>query len=388
VPRRGTRKRIARAIYEDATGRAGIYRDAHGKPRELRFPPATPITQIRAELERRRAAAKGSGRLETARGTLAEAVNQWEPLEQHLASWETRRAELRAWVALYGDVPVRSLTATHVRKALGIWTAKGWTAKTLRNYLWSLKHLCHVLYGKRTPTPVDDVAPPAKERRVPVLVTPDQILRVYQQLLIFEAKGRLRDAKTRARFMVRASTGRRPSEIRRALPGDVDLKRREWRVRDAKGGWSEGLHLNNDMLIAWKLFIKADAWGDFNTGSQAEVLRAAGWPAHSRPYDMRASTGITLSERGVDLADVGGWLGHTSLQTTRSAYVPILGGRMQRASQTLAGRFRGWKVAGVPTSVPRIGAYMRTQTPKTGQKSHRGARPRRPKKRSVYARKH
>jgi hypothetical protein len=150
--------------------------------------------------------------------------------------------------------------------------------------------------------------------------------------------------------MVRAATGRRPVEIMRALPEDVDLERRIWRVRDAKGGWSEGLYLNDDMLEAWRVFAEADAWGAFNTGSMAEVLRAAGWPEGIRPYNLRHSIGMGLSELGHDLADVGGWLGHSDPRTTRSAYVPVLHSRMQRLSESLSGRLAGWSV---PSSVPR-----------------------------------
>lgn len=349
MARQGKRKRIARCIYEDRSGRSGIYRDATGRPREVRFPPDTPISEIRDELERRRSKDRGSGRAPEARGTLNEAVDRWSRLEQHLASWKERRAELRAWCVLYGSRRLRNLTDADVRRALSIWMQAGIAPKTIRNRLWSLMHLYHVLLGPDVRTPVDTVKPPPKVRRVPVYVPPETILSVYQNLLIFEQTGRLRDAKTRARFMVRASTGRRPSEIMRAQPEDVDLGRRTWRVRDGKGGWSEGLFLNDDALVAWTTFAQAGAWGEFNTGSMAEVLRAAGWPAYSRPYDMRASVGIDLSERGVDLSDVGGWLGHTSLQTTRSAYVPILNSRMQRAAERLHGRLAGWQV---PSTVP------------------------------------
>lgn len=357
MPRRGKRRRIARAVYEDLTGRAGLYRDERGHLRELRFPPKTPVALIRAAIDEKRKAAKGSGRLLGERGTLAEAVNRWGPLEQHLSSWRERRAELRAWVKLYGDSRMSSLDADHIRKALGIWTAKKVSAKTIRNRLWSLKHLYHILYGPKTSTPVDDVNPPAKVRHVPTYVSPVVILKVYEKLLEFEASKRLPDAKTRARFMVRAATGRRPSEIMRAEKSDVDFEQRTWRVRDGKGGWSTGIYMNEDIYLAWETFAKADAWGPFSTDSQAEVLRAAGWPDGSRPYDLRASAGIALSERGTDLADVGDWLGHKHLQTTRSAYVPILGGRMQHASERLEGRLNGWQV---PTEVPTNGAGART----------------------------
>lgn len=348
-PRRGKRKRIARAIYEDGTGRAGIYRDANGRPRELRFPPFTPIAEIRAAIEGRRAKRRGS--LPADRGTLTHAVIRWCGLEQHLASWKERHAELKAWCLLYGPKRLTLLTPDDVRKAMGAWANAGVAPKTIRNRLWSLRHLYHVLYGPNFETPVDDIKPPAKVRQVPTPVSAAKILEVYAKLLEFEQSGRLRDTKTRARFMVRAATGRRPSEIMRAKPDDVDLGQRVWRVRDGKGGWSEGLFLNDDMLIAWLEFAKADAWGEFSTGSMAEVLRAAGWPPSIRPYQLRHSLGIALSEQGTDLADVGAWLGHTSLQTTRSIYAPVLNSRMQRASEQLAGRLSGWQnVAPVPST--------------------------------------
>jgi integrase len=343
MPRRGKRRRIARGIYEDKTGRSGIYRDAAGRPREVRFPPQTPIGEIRDELDSRQAKTR-TIRTATDRGTLAHAVARWERLEQHLASWKERRAELRAWVKKLGDRRMTAIRDDAVRSVMGEWTQDDVSPKTIRNRLWSLQHLYRVLYGPDISTPCDHVNPPARVRHVPTPVSPARIMLVYAKLLAFERSGRLRDAKTRGRFMVRASTGRRPSEIMRAKPTDVDLESRTWRVRDGKGGWSEGLYLNDDMVEAWRVFIAADAWGHFNTGSQSEVLRAAGWPEGSRPYDMRASTGIALSESGVDLADVGAWLGHTNLQTTRSAYAPILNSRMSKASALLEGRFAKWKI--------------------------------------------
>jgi integrase len=327
-----------------------MYRDASGTRKEARYAPHTPIKDIRDDLERLQADARASGIAHPVTGSLADAVERWARLEQHLASWKERRAELRAWVALHGHVRFIGIKADHVRVAISTWSQAGVSAKTIRNRLWTLKHLYKLLRGHQAPTPVDHVQPPAKPRTLPTYVSAATILAVYHKLREFERQGRLHDAKTRARFMVRAATGRRPKEIMRAKPGDVNLERREWRVRDAKGGWSPGLYLNDDALAAWETFIAADAWGEFNTGSMAEVLRAAGWPEGSRPYDMRASVGIDLSERGTDLADVGSWLGHTSLQTTRSAYVPILNSRMQRAGEALAGRLNGFAV---PQVVPQ-----------------------------------
>jgi integrase len=351
MPRKGKRKRIARGIYEDSTGRCGIYRDALGKQREHRVPPHTPISVIRKEVADLRAKQKGSGRVASDRGTLNAAIDRWAGLEQHLASWKERRAELRAWAKLYGHIQLRAIDSDDIRRAISTWSQAGIAPKTIRNRMWTLGHLYRVLHGHDVTTPVDHIEPPAVPRRVINPTTPDTILKVYAKLIEAEANGTLRDMKTRARFMVRAASGRRPCEIMRAQPEDLDLERRIWRVRDAKGGWSEGLYLNDDLLGAWQLFAKADAWGWFHTGSMAKVLRTAGWPSGVRPYNLRHSLGIGLSELGVDFADVAGWLGHTDVRTTRRAYVPVLQSRMERASRAIDGRLGGWAQP-VPASVP------------------------------------
>jgi len=354
MPRRGKRTRIARAIYQDAKGRSGIV-NVGDRTKEKRFSLHTPITEIQAWQASIRKSWKGSGTTTSRRGTLSDAVDKWEPQERHLASWRERRAELRAWVEQFGHKRMTAITEADVRETIGVCTDDKLAPKTIRKRLWTLKHLYRIVLGQDADTPVDHVSPPAKVRTIITPVSPDVILTVYRNLLAMETRrqpikgfGVLRDAKTRARFMVLASTGRRPSEIMRTQPDDVDLGRREWRVRDGKGGWSEGLFLNDDMLVAWTTFAQADAWGDYNTGSMARVLRACGWPARIKPYALRHSVGIALSEQGTDLADVSGWLGHTDVRTTRSAYVPILQSRMQRLSTSLAGRLNGWTVTNVP----------------------------------------
>lgn len=357
MPRKGKRRTIAVGIYEDDTGRSGIFRDALGRQRELRFSKHEPVRNIRKALDEKKRQNRGSGRLAAERGTLNHAINRWANLEQHLASWKERRAELRAWGKLYGSTRLSALTSDDVRRAISVWSVNGVSPKTIHNRVWTFRHLFHVLFGPDTVTPADHVSLPHIPRRVINPTSDATILAVYRNLLAQEQKGLLRDAKTRARFMVRAASGRRPCEIMRAQPADVDLELRVWRVRDAKGGWSEGLYLNDDLLAAWKLFVEADAWGEFSTHSQAKVLRHAGWPKGVRPYNLRHSVGIALSERGVDFVDVAGQLGQKDIRTTRKSYVPILGSRMERAGRLLDGRFGGW----VPASVPAEAATDRSK---------------------------
>jgi integrase len=353
MPRQGSRRKIAKGVYEDETGRAIRYSVGGGRMKEIRFPPQTAISDMRKEVAKRLATAKGSGQSASRRGTLAEAVDQWEPLEQGIASWKERRSELRAWVNAVvhgrrlGDYQVTAITPKVARTVMSQWaqqTKPKVAPKTIRQRRWSLQHLYRVLYGPKTITPVDDIPPPPIPRRVPTWIEPAQVMKVYEGLLEQERRGILRDAKTRARFMVRASTGRRPAEIMRAQPSDVQIDRREWRVRDAKGGWSPGLYLNDDQLAAWRLFVEADAWGPFDTGSMARVLRAAGWPAGVRPYELRHNVAMAMMDAGLPLDDASMQLGHKDLHTTRKTYAPIRASRMQRASEAIEGRFGGWQI--------------------------------------------
>lgn len=363
--RKGKRVRLAKGIFQDGNGRCVVFRG-----HETRFPPDTPMELLHDALAALKRKLKGSGAVEAIRGTLAEAVDRWEPQEKHLASWMERRAELRAWVDHYGHVRLTAIKAGDVRRVISAWSQAGLAPKTIRNRLWSLKHLYKITLGPKAETPCDDVEPPAKVRSIINPTSVETILTVYANLLRFEQDGRLHDAKTRARFMVRATSGRRPVEIMRAKPEDVDLERRIWRVRDAKGGWSEGQYLDDDALVAWQTFREADAWGDFSTGSMAEVLRYAGWPTGVRPYNLRHSVGMALSEAGHDLADVGAWLGQTDIRTTRRSYVPVLQSRMQRMGETLSGRFGGWNPPTVPRQVPRSGNAACLKLLKTQGRSH------------------
>lgn len=367
MPRRGDRHKIARNVFDDDTGRVIIYRDKSGRQREIRFPPDTPIKTMREEVTARLSRDTASGTV-SKRGTLDDAIDQLDTIEGAIPCWTERRSELRAWSKAaidgkrLGTVHVRAITEPMCRRIMALWLQAGWAPKTVRQRRWSLQHLYRVLYGKKTITPVDDIPPPAKVKTIPVPIDPAHVLQVLGTLLERERAGLLRDGKTRARFMVRAATGRRPSEIMRAQPSDVNLPRREWRVRDGKGGWSEGLYLNDEMLTAWRVFIEQDAWGAFETSAMAKTLRAAGWAPNgdpmTRPYELRHSAGIALSDAGVDLSDISGFLGHKDLRTTRQTYVPIRNARMQRASELLNGRFNGW-------TVPKTGTKTGTRAKST-----------------------
>jgi integrase len=348
MPRTSKRQTLARGIYLDGNT-LELRATANGVTVIERLPGDTDLK----EAIRKRAQLLARNRTERPRPkshTLDTDVPRYLKLQRHLTNYTTLKGMLARWLRLYPGMPRHRITAEHVLAARNVWLDEGAAPKSINDRVAVLRHLYHLLDGKRAPTPCDDVVPLPRPR-TPIQRVPDAlILRVDAELQRREARAtyRLRfdGAKTRARFRVLVSTGRRPSELMRAQKTDVDLEARVWVVRDGKGGWSPGLYLNDDMLAAWTLFIEADAWGKFNHGNYARVIRSAGWPQDVRPYQARHTTWITAVERGADMADVQQAAGHRNIAMTVKHYTGVRASRMQGLSERLDGRFGGFKNVG------------------------------------------
>lgn len=350
MPRKGKPQTIATGIYRfGASGPYEVRVTVNGRTYRASQPPDATRKELNAA--RAKLADKGhTERPKATRGTLRAAVPGYQQLVAHLASASDVAAHLVAWCKALGDVQRHRITARDVLAVRAQWLEAGLKPKTINNRVGTLRNLYRRLDGKRAMTPCDEIDPLPVEKTPIRRVSDALILTVDANLQAGEQRGTLRDAKTRARFRVFVSTGKRPCEIMRALPGDVDLEHRVWVPRDAKGGFCPGVYLNDDMRAAWQLFIEADAWGDYNHGNFGRVIRTAGWPADVPPYQARHNAWITASERGIDLADISVGAGHTDPRMTRRKYVPVLNSRLQVMSERMDGRFSGFPV--VPARSP------------------------------------
>jgi site-specific recombinase XerD len=367
--RKGKRQRIESGLSRDASGfsvRVKVTHGAHTYERERRFPPTLALPDDLPYLRAERAQLEADLRLElqqrdpaatpergTFAGDVATYLRRVKP-KLHDRTFRSRASELERWAEVFGHRPRHTLRPTDIERAFAQWQLepsepraarrddKGrmikprpWSApspKTIQNRVRSLRHLYRVLDGKRARTPLDDLQLKAPPRRLPRPVDRRIIRTVLARLIKQERSGRLRDAKTRARFLVRVTCGQRPVQIMRTVEGDVDLERRIWLVPPAKGGDPVPLPLNDVRVMAWQCFIAAKAWGHFDTRSFARTIRRAGWPAGVRPYDARHTVGIELSAAGADLGDVQHWLGQRDIRTTRAFYVPGLFERLKAVS--------------------------------------------------------
>lgn len=350
MPRTGKRRTITKGVYLDSGGYE-IRVTVGGRPYSARLPKDATLD----ELKKKRAQLEARGRTDTPRverGTLAADALRYIRLIRHLESWKDREAHLTAWIALYGHVARHRVVREDILRARVQWLGSGRAPKTVNHRVDTLRNLYRTLDGRRAWTPCDDIEPLHVPKTPIERISNELLLTVDQNLQAMEAKrtGPPWDGKTRARFRVFVSTGKRPCEIMRTQPSDVNLKARVWVPRDAKGGFCPGVYLNDDQRAAWELFIAENAWGSYSTGSFARTIRSAGWPEGVRPYQARHTTWITASEMGIDLEDISVGAGHKDPRMTRRVYVPVLNSRLQRLGEALAGRFQGWPV--VPVRAP------------------------------------
>lgn len=333
------RTRIGKGIYKTDYGFTVIWPEG-GKPKERAFPPDTPITTLTDWRKQHiKMATPPPGRAAGGSGSFAQLVDQYLHLCEGRRGFKAYRSHLMAWVTKFGRQGAHAIAREAIERTIAEWTVAGVGPKTLGHRLNVLQQVLKLITPPGQDTIVHRIVRPKVPKRRPQGVPDTIIATVAAKLAEQERLGRLRDGKTRARFLVLAMTGKRPCQMMRAEPLHVDLERRVWHVEPAKNSHGGPIYLNDEMLAAWRAFIAADAWGDYDTVSFTKTLRRNGWPAGVRPYQLRHQTMQTADARGVTLGDIQQLAGHASPETTRRFYAPGELARSQAASQALEGRF-------------------------------------------------
>lgn len=336
-------------IREDRYG-VRVYVKVGTRQKEKRFKRGTPLKTLLHWQDEKRVALR-AGRVELPKDALRNDAKRYlEHLKPKLvpSGYASLVCEINAWVAEVGDVPRHKITRDIVLDLRHRWLteprggpeatpgtrdARPLSPKTCNHRVRALRGLYHYIDGSHAPTPCDDV---------PKLREPDPAPKFVSVAKIRKVASALEDPKTRARFMVLASTGQRPAQLKRAQPEDVDLRRGVWFVRPAKAGQPIPVVLTTDMVIAFKAFRAANAWGDYDGSDYAKELYAAGWPRGVRPYNTKHTVAIALGEQGTDWEDMKDWFGHKDVKTTR-IYAGHILARTRATAKRLHGRI-GWKL--------------------------------------------
>lgn len=336
----GRRVRIAEGVYRDRHGLAAtvkvgrIQREKRFRPDEsLDFIKAWRI-RMRAELtDEREEDAAADGPLPE-RGTFAADLTRYIELIKGRPSFKADRSHLRAWLPALGPLIRSQIRPSQVQAVIADWHEHEKSARTIRHRRRVLRELYQALDKGHARPPLKGVTIPKIPAPHPTPV-PHALIKTVAKSL---KKGKRHPEgyggdsdKGYARFLVRATTGQRPSQIMRAVASDVDLKRRIWFVRAGKGGNQIPLPLSEEAVRAWRSFIAADAWGSFDTRSFSKLLQRHGWPKGIRPYTLRHTFAIDHLLAGTPLGDVQGLLGHRQIETTRRHYGPVLIALLRKA---------------------------------------------------------
>ena len=169
---------------------------------------------------------------------------------------------------------------------------------------------------------VDDVVCPEQPRKLPVVLSLEEVARSLEAIT---------HIKHRALLMTAYAAGLRVSEVTRLRVADIDSQRMVLRIRQAKGQKDRLVGLSPRLLTILRAYWKAARPGDYlfpgarpdrplSTGSVHRICRAArrrsGLDKRVTVPILRHSFATHLLEDGTDLRTIQILLGHRSLGTT------------------------------------------------------------------------
>lgn len=267
-------RRIETGIYELEDGSYVLVACKGKRQRKKRMPPGTSERTLRSKLAEMRAGLNRE-RMRVAKNTLGEDVERYlTAIRGEIEFIKDRERDIRSWLARFGQRRRDSLEPDEIKAQLREWREE-YAAHTCNLRRTALSHLYRILDGANAYNPV---------REVPKFPEPKPTPKWLDYDVIRNTLGKLRRTATKARVMLIAYAGFRPSEIMRAIPEDVvpflDLPEPFCFKRVGKGGVPLMVPLPPDGVAAWKLLIERNGWGRFSQASLNKnwkvAMRSAG----------------------------------------------------------------------------------------------------------------
>lgn len=267
-------RKIETGIYELEDGSYVLVACKGKRQRKKRMKAGTPERTLRARLADMRAA-MNRDRIRAAKGTLTEDVDLYlEDIRDDVKFLKDREREIRSWLNRFGQRRRHTIEPHEIKAQLRDWR-KTYAAHTCNLRRTALGHLYAVLDGANAYNPVREVPKFAEPRPSPKWLDYDVITKTLAAM---------RPSATRARLMLIAYAGFRPSEIVRAESGDVlpflDLPEPFCFKRVGKGGIPLMVPLPAEGVTAWKMLIEHRGWGPFQCASMnknwKEAMKRAG----------------------------------------------------------------------------------------------------------------
>ena len=248
---------------------------------------------------------------------------------------ETLSAYTRDAQEFLDFIGAQELTARSIETFVGHLQKRGLKPTTVRRKCMSVRCLCHHLISlglldPNTPNMIDSVR---TSRRIPDALDPEAVdalvATVEKRLPVCRATNVRRDV---AVILTMYHSGLRVSELCGLDLGDINLHRREIRVR-GKGGRERIVPTTPRCVEAIQAYIDSDRRSDtkavFVKSNGQRITRRAvsdmlmslsrrAGVEHTTAHMLRRSCATSLMNRGVDLELVQALLGHQHLSTTQT----------------------------------------------------------------------
>jgi site-specific recombinase XerD len=192
---------------------------------------------------------------------------------------------------------------------------------TLDMYVNALKFLYNVTLKR--PEAVQGLAHPKRPKTLPVILSPEEVLRIF---------GAIRSVKHKAIMATAYAAGLRISEVCGLRLADIDSQRRRIHVRAGKGKKDRYVMLGESLLdLLRQYYRKARPQGEYLfpgykphrpicTTAVRQVLRKViqetGLAKKVTMHTLRHCFATHLLERGTDIRILQVLLGHSSIRTT------------------------------------------------------------------------
>lgn len=321
MPRRGRRLRLAKGIFQDASGITARVEVAKQRD-EQRFPLGTPLAEMKAWQERRKPELRGQAkrRQGAAPGSFGADCEKYLAAVKGMPTYRWRADDIALWRQALGDERRRdTIGQAEIAAILHRWFTeprapkkRPYGASTVNHRRTALLHLYTTLDGPDAPNPV---------RGIKKFREPDPQPRGYTYSAIRKILAQVTHAAARARLTVMAYTGLPPAQIGRIAPEHVDWRAgKVWVQGRQKGRGTTGrlYPLTADGLAAFEQLRDAEAWGPFPSGLDKVFRRAckAAGEAIGRPYDLRHSFATATYQVSDERAAME-FLDHRDPRTTR-----------------------------------------------------------------------
>lgn len=210
-----------------------------------------------------------------------------------------------------------NVTEDDVKAFLASLMERGYSPASLALVVASLKFFYHDLLKKHV---LDDIKTPKKEKKVPVVLTKDEVKR------LISAAGSKKSALI---LKMLYSSGLRLSECVNLKVNDLEIDEKMGWVRKGKGSKDRLFILSESLIKDLGPYLKKHSSEWLFPGLEGKLspraiqktvsnaAKAAGIKKKVSPHTLRHSFATHLLESGVDIRKIQELLGHSDLSTTQ-----------------------------------------------------------------------